>query len=82
MIKAGRLQPERTSIFMEVKMELSEREVYTIRRRRAHLTHAEVAEAIGCSKAMLSLYESDLRDFSERFENKYRQYIDQNYKQS
>jgi transcriptional regulator with XRE-family HTH domain len=55
-------------------MELNEREIYFMKRRKLHITHQEIAEYLGVNQSSISRYERGEINF--RLADDYKKYID------
>ena len=62
-------------------MQLNEREVYAMKRRRLRISMAEIAREIGCSKQLISFYELGDCGMREELIRAYQSYIDSKQKQ-
>lgn len=62
---------------MNLELELTEGEQYTIWRKRNGVTLKEVADYIGCTPALLSLLETGKSRVSRRIVKSYNEFIDQ-----
>lgn len=54
-------------------MELSEKEIYFMKRRKLGITHQELADYLGVNQSSISRYERGLINF--KYAKKYKQYI-------
>ncbi|MGB9856208.1 MAG: XRE family transcriptional regulator [Caldisericum exile] len=54
---------------------ISEREKWLLERRRKDILLKDIAEAIGCSIALLSYYENGTKNLSAEKEKAYKEYI-------
>lgn len=59
-------------------MEINERDMYAILRRKKRISLAEIGREIGCTRQHLSYYELGDRGLSKELLRKYRSYIDNN----
>lgn len=57
---------------------LKEREIYVIKRKRKKIRLKELAEYVGCSVALLSKYENGATNLNPEKLQLYKRYIDQN----
>jgi transcriptional regulator with XRE-family HTH domain len=57
-----------------IRVELEEREIYFMKRRRLNIPMQEIADAIGVNQSSISRYERG--QINLQFEQQYRDYID------
>ncbi|MGM7635496.1 helix-turn-helix domain-containing protein [Bacillus sp. Hm123] len=55
---------------------MTEKEEYLLKRRRKNIRLVQLASVLGCSHALISMYENNKSNMSQERINKYKNYID------